>query len=72
MSRMIYGDYLTPWITHHPNRPKTRFYKSGAFLLKVSYWGDDFLQHWAELDKLSVADNSYSELYYDLDKEQES
>ncbi|MBI3859553.1 MAG: hypothetical protein HY296_04860 [Thaumarchaeota archaeon] len=69
-SGMVYGDYLTPWVLTHPN-PKHRLFKSGGYLLKVSPWGDEFLKHWEELNKLGTArDHHYSELEYDLEQEE--
>lgn len=51
-SGMVYGDYLTPWVRTHPSGSKIP--KTGNYLVKVSPWGDEFLKHWEELDKLSV------------------
>jgi len=60
-SGMVYGDYVSEWArTHHKSSTLS---KSGDYLLKVSPWGDEFLKHWEELEKLSKArDHHYSEL----------
>jgi hypothetical protein len=64
-SGMVYGDYLSPWVTSHH---KGSSVAGMPYLLKVSPWGDEFLNHWEELDKLSTAtDHHYSELEYDLE-----
>lgn len=66
---MIYGDYLSEWTRTHLKG--TVIPKSGGYLLKVSPWGDQFLKHWEELNKLSTAtDHSYSEFEYDLEQEE--
>jgi hypothetical protein len=57
---MVYGDYLSPWVQDHIKG--SILPESGGYLLKVSPWGDAFLKHWEELEKLSTArDHHYSE-----------
>jgi hypothetical protein len=56
---MIYGDYLSPWIRTHRRKDSKVL---APYLLKVSPWGDEFLEHWEELTKLATAtDHYYSE-----------
>lgn len=65
-SGMVYGDYLSPWVTSHH---KGSSVAGMPYLLKVSPWGNEFLKHWEELNKLATArDHHYSELEYDLER----
>jgi hypothetical protein len=67
LSGMICGDCVSSWAQSHI---KGRLPKSGGYLLKVSPWGDEFLSHWEELNKLSKARNHhYSELECDSEQE---
>jgi hypothetical protein len=64
---MVYGDYVSPWTKNHIK--SSILPESGGYLLKVSPWGDEFLKHWEELEKLSIARNHhYSEIQSQLDQ----
>jgi hypothetical protein len=64
---MVYGDYASHWVVSHIKSSKLP--KTGGYLLKVSPWGDEFLKHWEELNKLSTAtDHQYSEFEYDIER----
>ncbi len=68
-SGIIYGDYVFPWARLHTKEGKLT--KSGGHLPKVSPWGDEFLKHWDELNRLSTArDHHHSEIEYDLHREE--
>ena len=68
-SGMVHGDRVSPWVKAHLKG--SILIKSGGYLLKVSPWGDEFLKHWEELNKLSAATNHhYSELEYDLEQDE--
>ncbi len=59
-SGMVYGDYVSEWAKSHLKSAVLG--KGGGYLLKVSPWGKEFLEHWDELGKLSVSRNHhYSE-----------
>ena len=60
-SGMIYGDYVSQWARTHLKGSKLP--RSGAYLLKVSPYGDEFLRLWNELTRMAESrDHHYSEM----------
>ena len=65
---MVYGDYLSPWSSSHIKPHKLT--ENMGYLLKVSPWGDQFLEHWKAITELAAArDHHYSEIEYDIERE---
>jgi len=58
-SEMVYGEYVSDWARTHEK--SSILSMSGGYLLTVSHWGDEFLKHWDELDRLSTARDHHYE-----------